>query len=177
MSESLCDRCAGLCCRYFALQIDNPETARQFDDIRWYLMHENVVVFIEKKQWYLGIMTRCKNLQEDNRCGIYETRPRICRGYSTDNCDYHGGEYDYDALFTSAEQLQGYAAKFLAKQKSRRRLRRHDDCKPVRAHPSGRRNIGKNGEKQGKKRMREVSLVAPFGGGNGRVALPVMRNE
>lgn len=115
MGASLCDQCAGLCCRYFALPIDNPKTARQYDDIRWYLCHENVVIFIEKKQWYIGIMSRCKNLLPDNRCGIYHTRPEICREYTTDNCDYHGGEYNFERLFTSAEQLQRYAEEKLKK--------------------------------------------------------------
>lgn len=112
---SLCDKCSGLCCRYVALPIENPKTASSYDDIRWYLCHENIVVFIEKKQWYLGILTRCKHLQDDNRCGIYERRPRICRKYTTDNCDYHGGEYDFDVLFTSAEQLREYAEKKLGR--------------------------------------------------------------
>lgn len=121
MADCLCDRCAALCCRYFALPIDNPQTRREYDDIRWYLCHENVVVFIEKKQWYIGFMSRCKHLMEDNRCGIYESRPRICREYSTDNCDFHGGEYDFEQLFTSAEQLWQYAQEQLASQKPKRR--------------------------------------------------------
>ena len=121
MAGSLCDKCAGLCCRWIALPIDNPKTAKQFDDIRWYLCHENIVVFVEKKQWYLGIFTRCKHLQPDNRCGIYEKRPRICRGYSTDNCEYNGGDYDYQHLFTSAEQLETYARKRLRKARLRRK--------------------------------------------------------
>jgi len=74
MSSCLCDQCAGLCCRYFALPIDNPETKRDYDNIRWYLLHEKVVIFIESKQWYIGILNRCKQLQADNRCGIYQTR-------------------------------------------------------------------------------------------------------
>lgn len=115
MSDCLCDRCAGLCCRYFALPLDNPKTAKEYDNIRWYLMHQNVVVYIEKKQWYIGVLNPCKHLQPDNRCGVYETRPDICRKYSTDNCDYHGGEYDYEQLFTSAEQLRLYAIETLKK--------------------------------------------------------------
>ena len=123
MTQSLCDVCAGLCCRYFALPIDNPDNAKDYDHIRWYLCHENVVVFIEKKQWYIGILNRCKHLQADNRCGIYEIRPRVCRSYSTDNCDFHGGEYDFDVLFTSAEQLRTYAEEKLnAKRKGKRRI-------------------------------------------------------
>ncbi len=116
MSEAnLCDKCAALCCRYIALPIDNPKNVKDYDHIRWYLMHENIVVFIEKKQWYIGIFARCKHLQPDNRCGVYLTRPRICRGYNTDNCDYHGGDYDYEQLFTSAEQLREYAEEKLGR--------------------------------------------------------------
>ncbi len=95
--------------------MDNPKTVRDYDNVRWYLMHENIVVFIEKKQWYIGILNRCKHLQTDNRCGVYETRPRICRNYDTDNCDYHGGQYGWDILFTSAEQLRLYAEKKLGR--------------------------------------------------------------
>ena len=113
----LCDECAALCCRYIALPIDNPTNRKDYDHIRWYLCHENIVVFIEKKQWYIGILARCKYLQQDNRCGIYETRPRVCRSYTTDNCDYHGGEYDFEVLFTSAEQLREYAEKKLNKRR------------------------------------------------------------
>jgi Fe-S-cluster containining protein len=110
----LCDQCSALCCRYFVLEIDTPETRSEFDNIRWYLVHENVFVFIEKKKWYLGIYSRCKHLGDDNRCGIYATRPRICREYSTENCDYHGGDYNWSKLFSSAEQLQAYADEQLA---------------------------------------------------------------
>ncbi len=122
MGSCLCDKCAALCCRYFALPIETPETRKQFDDVRWYLVHQNCAVFIEKKTWYLAVMAKCKHLQDDNLCGIYETRPRICREYTTDNCDYHGGEYDYDKLFTSAEQLWEYAEEQLviAREKKRK---------------------------------------------------------
>ena len=71
----------------------------------WYLLHDKVVIFVEDAQWYIGILTRCKALQPDNRCGIYDTRPAICRSYSTDNCDYHAGDYGYDLLFTSPDAL------------------------------------------------------------------------
>jgi Fe-S-cluster containining protein len=120
-SSCLCDQCSGLCCRYFALPIDNPDAPRDFDNIRWYLLHENVTIFVEKSQWYIGIANRCKMLQPDNRCGVYLTRPGVCRGYSTDNCDYHGGEYEFEMLFTSAEQLERYAREKLAELRSEKR--------------------------------------------------------
>lgn len=117
--ECLCDRCTALCCRYFALQIDEPETPEQFDDIRWYLMHEAVHIFVEDGEWYLSVQSRCQNLLDDNRCGVYEDRPRVCREYTTDNCDYHVGEYDYEQYFTSAEQLEAYAQAVLGKKQAK----------------------------------------------------------
>lgn len=115
MATSLCEKCVALCCRYVALPIDNPTDVQDYDNIRWYLVHENIVVFIEEGQWYIGILNKCKHLQPDNRCGIYDTRPKICRKYKTDNCDYHGAEYGYDKLFTSAEQLREFAEKELGR--------------------------------------------------------------
>ena len=111
----LCEQCAALCCRYVALPIDLPESAADFDNVRWYLMHENIHVFVEEGQWYIGFATRCKHLRADNRCGVYETRPRICRTYTTDSCEWHGGEYEYEHLFTSAEQLRKYADETLGR--------------------------------------------------------------
>ena len=111
----LCDRCVALCCRYIALPLDTPESASDFDDVRWYLMHENIHVFVEDEVWYIGIAVRCKNLASDNRCQVYETRPRICRGYDTDECEWHGTEYRYEHLFTSADQLEAYARQKLGR--------------------------------------------------------------
>lgn len=142
MDGCLCDQCSALCCRYFALPIDNPDCRKDFDNIRWYLVHENVVVFVEKKQWYIGIMNRCKHLQADNRCGIYETRPQLCREYSTENCDYHGGDYGYERLFTSADDLWTYAQQFLSEQRiasKRKKLRGEvTTSRPRRRQPSRR---------------------------------------
>lgn len=117
--ELLCARCTALCCRYFALQIDTPKAPSDFDDIRWYLLHENVHVFIEDGLWYLAIQTRCQNLQQDNRCGQYEDRPRICREYSTENCDFHIGAYEFEQYFTQAHELEAYAQAKLGKKYTR----------------------------------------------------------
>ena len=57
---------------YVALPIDTPDTAAEYDNIRWYLMHENIHVFVEDGDWYIAFMTRCKNLRDDNLCGIYD---------------------------------------------------------------------------------------------------------
>ena len=104
---NLCDHCTAKCCRYFALPIDTPTSRRDLDFIRWYLLHERASVFIEDDIWYLLVHTVCKHLQPDNRCGIYETRPQICREYTTDNCEYEDG-YTYEHYFETPEQVAEY---------------------------------------------------------------------
>ncbi len=105
--HSLCEYCTAKCCRYIALPIDPPESPREFDYIRWYLLHENISVFTEDDDWYLVVHTPCRHLQPDHRCGIYETRPRICREYSTDNCEYDDTD-TYERYFETAQQLEEY---------------------------------------------------------------------
>jgi Fe-S-cluster containining protein len=108
MGKVPCEHCTALCCRYIALPIDTPKEPRDFDDIRWYLLHENISVFVEDGDWYICIQTRCRHLQADHRCQIYATRPRICRRYDFTNCDYHSGDYNWEHHFTCVEHLEEY---------------------------------------------------------------------
>lgn len=105
--ENLCDHCTAKCCRYFALPIDTPETEQEFDFLRWYLLHERASLFTEEETWYLLVHTTCQHLEADNRCGIYETRPQICRDYSTDNCEYDD-DTTYERYFETPEQMAEY---------------------------------------------------------------------
>ena len=114
--ECLCDHCSAKCCKYFALPIETPTTRQDFDYLRWYLLHDAATVFVEGENWYLLVHTRCKHLQEDNRCGIYHTRPNICREYSTENCEYDDG-YVYDRYFETAEQVAEYVEAVLPSKK------------------------------------------------------------
>ncbi|MBR5627203.1 MAG: YkgJ family cysteine cluster protein [Thermoguttaceae bacterium] len=106
--DELCSYCTGKCCRYFALPIDTPENYKQFDFVRWYLLHDRASVFVEDGTWYLLVHTPCKYLDEKNRCGIYETRPQICREYTTKKCEYNNN-FVYDQYFEVPEQVEEYA--------------------------------------------------------------------
>lgn len=121
---SLCDQCAALCCRYFAFSIDKPDTPREFEDLRWYLLHEDTIIFVEDGEWYVQVNRKCRALLPDNRCGIYENRPTICRGYKTDACDWHADAYDYDRVFSEPEQIQRYAREYLAAKRRKARAAR-----------------------------------------------------
>ena len=92
--DNLCDHCTAMCCRYFALPLDEPEDFGELEYLRWYLLHDRATVFTEDDTWYLLVHTECKHIQEDYRCGIYLTRPLICREYTTKDC-----EYDNDAVY------------------------------------------------------------------------------
>jgi len=135
--KNQCDKCTGLCCRYFALPIETPEDKDDYDDIRWYLCHKDITVFVEDGDWYININNKCKYLSEkDYHCKIYNKRPRICREYNHKDCDFVEGEYDYELHFTSAEQMEEYikikfgnnaAEKHKAKRK--KKPRRHKGTK------------------------------------------------
>jgi Fe-S-cluster containining protein len=108
MGSILCEHCAAACCRYIALPIDLPSSQRDYDDLRWYLMHQGVSIFVEDGDWFVQWQTKCKNLGEDNLCMVYETRPEICRDYEPGECDYASGPHGYDHLFTHAKQIEEF---------------------------------------------------------------------
>jgi Fe-S-cluster containining protein len=116
---SLCDHCTAKCCKYYALPIETPTTRKDFDYIRWYLLHGETTVFIEEDTWYLLVHTVCKHLQPDNRCGIYETRPRICREYTTVNCEFED-DWIYERYFETSEQVEEYMEAVLQPKKGAR---------------------------------------------------------
>lgn len=107
-SECLCDYCTAKCCRYFALPIEEPTTQQDFDFMRWYLLHDRASVFVEDDVWYLLVHTACRHLQGDHRCGIYQTRPQICRSYTTDSCEFDEDAV-YEMYFEMAEQVAEYS--------------------------------------------------------------------
>ena len=112
----LCEFCPAKCCNYIALPIDTPETWEDFDYIRWYLMHQDISVFVEDGEWYLMVHRRCEHLEPDNRCGIYLQRPQICRDYKIDDCEYED-DTTYEKIFESDGQIWEYAEAVLGPEK------------------------------------------------------------
>ena len=105
--QVLCDHCTAKCCRYFALPLDAPEDLADFEFIRWFLLHERATIFREDDTWYLLVHTVCRHLQDNNMCGIYETRPQVCRDYSTKDCEYED-DWTYDFYLERPEQVAEY---------------------------------------------------------------------
>jgi len=126
-----CHDCTAKCCKYFALEIDAPTLPKDHDNIRWYLLHEHIVVWVQDGDWFLEVRTPCRHLQADNSCGIYHARPQICRDYGwpdTENpdepCEYFTGDGGYDLFFDSADTFDAWSRVELAKREQRLAARR-----------------------------------------------------
>lgn len=120
-----CGRCTAICCQYISTEIDAPTTPRDFDILRWYLMHVGVRVYCEESSgsWFVQFLTRCRFLRDDDLCGIYETRPQICRDLDATLCEFALGPGDR-WLFTTLEELDSWLAERERRRSSRRAARR-----------------------------------------------------
>ena len=77
--------------------------------MRWFLLHERAAVFVDDDTWYLLVYSPCNFLDKmTNLCLTYETRPNICREYSSDKCEYED-YHVYDQYFELPEQIEEYA--------------------------------------------------------------------
>ena len=82
-----CTRCAK-CCTYVGVGINAPHSLRYATDVLWYLYHENVSVQRDDDgEWTVYFESRCKNLQDDLLCGVYENRPVVCREFDNTACE------------------------------------------------------------------------------------------
>ncbi len=114
-----CKKCSALCCKYFALEIDKPTTKNDFENIRWYISHQRTSVFIQDGKWYLNVKNRCKYLDGNGHCKIYDKRPAVCRRLDPARCEYH----DQNAVreIKNAKQLEEYLKDKPLRRKRRKR--------------------------------------------------------
>ena len=107
------------CCRYIAIEIDRPRTKRDFDNIRWYLLHRNVSVMIDwEGSWLVQFDTPCEWLKE-GKCSHYALRPDMCREYDPAECERYCSTPAEKILLRDENDLE----KFLEERESRRRQR------------------------------------------------------
>ncbi len=83
-----------------------------FDTLLWQLSHHNVQAYKDEDGWYLLLNTRCQHLLEGGGCGIYDSRPQICRDHSNDYCEYDSAAEDgFELFFDGYESLLRYCRK------------------------------------------------------------------
>lgn len=111
--ENKCGFCrSSICCTYITQEIDTPRSIYDFDVLLWQIYHQDVQFYKEDNRWYIKILSRCNNLQPDGRCGVYETRPMICREHENDFCEFdETTEESADVFFGSAADIEKYCAK------------------------------------------------------------------
>jgi uncharacterized protein len=105
--EATCTSC-GLCCSYVAIEVDTPKTVKQATMMLWYLYHEGVSLYVNEDDWMVQFDTTCIHLQPDYRCGVYETRPHICREFSEKDCEINTGD-DGKTFYTAGEFMEHLA--------------------------------------------------------------------
>ena len=112
-SDNKCDLCEGSkCCNYITQAIDTPRSIDEFDTLLWQLTHRNVQAYKDEDGWFLLFYTTCQFLQTDGRCGIYQTRPQMCRDYSNDYCEYDSpAEEGFELFFDGYDSLLAYCQK------------------------------------------------------------------
>lgn len=108
MDKKTCDDCDGNCCKYVIVEIAKPKDSNDIDEIKWYLSHKNISVFIdEDKTWNVEFKTDCKYLDSKNRCKIYNKRHNVCREHSHDECTFHN-EWQPIKVFNELEEFEEY---------------------------------------------------------------------
>ena len=114
--------CEARCCRYVTVQIKAPKAKADFDELSWFLAHENISVYFEGRRWHVELRTPCKHLSRGNLCSIYETRPLVCRSYDVGACEYPARP-KHDLQFDTREEFNRWWAGKRERERRRRRRR------------------------------------------------------
>jgi len=104
-----CENC-GTCCGYITINIASPKNEDDFDEIRWYLSHENIWIYIDEEGWNMQVNNICK-YRKNGKCSDYENRSNICRNYSANHCEKHEEDKSFTHLFKNPEELNAYLKK------------------------------------------------------------------
>ncbi len=111
MGLKICQNCNGKCCKHIALEIDTPKTKEDFENIRWFVAHKNVNVYVDEDgAWHVEFLTPCKFLGKNNLCKIYGQRPEICKEYDQNECVFHN-DYEEKHTFSSLADVDKFIAK------------------------------------------------------------------
>lgn len=100
------------CCKYVSVEIDKPVTKTEVEDVKFYLYHKGVSVYIdEENDWYILFESKCDKLNSNGACTIYEDRPPICRNYERDSCHEDDVHESHKVLFRDVNDLMRYLRK------------------------------------------------------------------
>jgi Fe-S-cluster containining protein len=105
-----CDECDGECCKTIAIDIETPRLKEDFENIRWYLYHKGLSVYVDNQDtWLVLIPFPCEHRQKDGKCAIYDKRPPICQVYSPEDCEKNVKEVKF--MFSTVEDYDNWLEK------------------------------------------------------------------
>ncbi len=111
-TDNNCARCTrSLCCRYITVSVDTPRSMRDYDTLLWMVSHRGVRIYRDCDGWAVQSMNSCEHVLPGGGCGIYETRPMICREHSNEDCEFVRPDDESILEFTSYDQLDEYCRK------------------------------------------------------------------
>lgn len=124
------------CCRYVTIAIARPRTKHDFDNIRWYVLHQSVSVLCDwDGNWMVQFDTPCAWLK-DGRCSHYALRPGVCRDYDPAECERYCTVPAEKILIRDEKDLDRYLeerkAQAAARRKARPKAGRRAEAKPAR---------------------------------------------
>jgi len=111
--DKKCSSCKkSICCNSINQPIPKPKTLEDFDHLLWQISHENINIFKDADGWFMHIYTNCSHLQPGGVCGIYDTRPWVCREYDNDFCELDESIPEASELFFEThKQFEKYCRK------------------------------------------------------------------
>lgn len=107
-STLTCEGCKAKCCRYVTIEINEPKNREDYEEILWYFLHEGVEVFIENGKWNVLFNSKCKGLDKNWKCSIYEKRPKVCRDHDIEDCERHGKDDSENIYFKNYQEFIAY---------------------------------------------------------------------
>jgi len=131
-----CATCGAKCCRYVVVEIDKPRARIDREEIRWFLAHEDVLVYIDGDDgtWNVQFNTPCRYLDADNRCTIYRRRFQICKEHDPETCEDSDGEQT-DTVFTTTEEFDRWWRNKKARTRRRKQRKRRDGDRSRKGRP------------------------------------------
>jgi len=97
---------------YTTQQMGTPRTKDDFDHLLWQMAHKNIQVYKDEGEWFLLVNNKCQFLGAKGQCGIYDTRPQLCRDYSNDYCEFdEPAEKGFQFYFKTYQELDKYCRK------------------------------------------------------------------
>jgi uncharacterized protein len=103
-----CVGCKAKCCRYVTVRIPKPKNKDDYEEILWYFMHKNIEVFVENGKWNILFNTKCKGLNKNWKCSVYNKRPKVCIDHNIKDCEKFGKNNPKDYYFKNYKQFLNY---------------------------------------------------------------------